>query len=237
MKTKRRQELRQNELVHQLLELRDFVSRRWNYVAGVAVVVVLAVGVGLYWRHAGQQARADGLAMLAKYQQDSALSPSDRLDKLSQIASEYSNADVRLAALEATAREAMNQSRMIGRSPATLGDYEKLLKLAEDSYQQILREFPNSHPVVARAHLNLAGIAEDRWQFDKARQEYDAILKNPNLATITMYESIAAKRVATLAERSAPMVVLPALPKPTTTTATRPTTQPASQPGTRPAGA
>ncbi len=223
MKTKRRQELRQNELIHQLMELKEFAIRRWNYIAGVVVLVVLVFAIGWYWQYSRTRSRNEGLNALAKVRTDESLGSAQRLDRLRQIVADYSDRSVVLAALEATGAEAMRQYLLYGKSSFDPEQARRLLDTAEEMYGRIVREYTEPAEALARARLNLAAIAENRDDKEAARRQYRAILDTPQLKALTQYASEAETRDRTLDSRMVKMVILPPESRPTTTqAATRP---------------
>lgn len=252
MKTKRRQELRTNELILQLLRIKDYAAQNWNRIAGVAVVVVLVILVIGYWQYSRVARRTDGLNELAKVRDSMSLSPAERLDKMEQIAKDFPDKLVVLQALEMTGETAMTQV-LIGWTSDDPAQRAKLLDRAEQALKRIVSEYPDRYQAVAGARLQLAAIAEDRGDKEEASRQYKAIIDNPQLAAITMYEGVAATRLKTLDERMKPVEILPstrpaatqATTMPTTTqAATRPVRGPAARPQvrlapptTRPAGA
>ncbi|MGB9626291.1 MAG: tetratricopeptide repeat protein [Phycisphaerae bacterium] len=241
MKTKRRQELRTNELILQLIKARDYAARNWNWIAGTALVVVLVIAIIAYWQYNRGVRRIEGLNALATVREDANLPPAEQIDRLEQIAKQYPDPQVVLASLEAVGNSVMHRLLVdwTGESPS---QREKLLGAAEAAFRRIVAEFPDRHEAVVRAHLGLAAIAEDRGDREEAARQYKAILDDPKLAAVTMYQGIAAARAGTLDERMKPVEILPATRPAATRTATSPTTtqaatMPVSAPGaSRPTG-
>lgn len=237
MKTKRRQELRTNELIQQLMRMREYAARNWNWIAGIAVAVGLLIAVAVYWQYSRAQRRVDGLNALANLREDPSVAPTERLDKMEQIANEYPDKQVVLTALEIIGESAMTQL-LIGWTSDDASQRDKLMNRAERAFTRIVNEYPDRYEAVARAHLGLAAIAEDRGNKEEAAKQYKAILNNTNLAAIKNYESIAATREKTLDERMQPVEILPSTRPAATQATTRPTaTQAATRPSiVRPAG-
>jgi len=223
MKTKRRQELRTNELILQLIKARDYAARNWNWIAGTALVVVLVIAIIAYWQYNRSARRIEGLNVLATVREDSSLPVSERIDKLEQIAKQYPDPQVVLASLEAVGDYVMHRL-LVDWTGETPSQREKLLGAAEGAFRRIIVEFPDRHEAVVRAHLGLAAIAENRGNREEAARQYKAILDDPKLAAITMYKGIAAARASTLDERMQPVEILPSTRPAATQTATMPTT-------------
>jgi TolA-binding protein len=118
---------------------------------------------------------------------------------------------------------------------------DELLKQAETSYQQILKEYPNEKRAVASAQFGLAAIRENQKQFDEAEKIYKGIIDS---ASDQMFKDLATTRLALLEKAKIPVYIgstQPSTPtpflttKPTTNAATAPTVHPttATAPTTR----
>lgn len=233
MKTKRRQELRTNELIGELIRLRDYLQRQWRVIVGAAVVVVLIVVGMLYWRYSTAQRRAEGFKALNQVEANAErLPPLEVLDKLAAVAQQYPDHDVLQNVLDYTGYRAL-QAYQVAASEGPV-DRDALLQRAEDAYSRMAREFADRPEVLARAHLGLAAVAEDRYDAKAAREHYEAVLNDPSLKSITMYTAIAQSRLATLDQRLEPVEILPATQPATQPTTTRATTStaPATEPAT-----
>jgi len=223
MKT-RRQELRTNELIKELMQLREFVVRRWQWLALGAGAVVLVVGIVWYQAYSRSARRAEGLGMILSAYASEDAGAADRIDRFLQIADEYSDKEVVLAALYAVGRVADHELLNAPTAADAQARREKALAAAERAYERMIAEFGDRPSVVACGRLGLAAVAESRGLKEEARKQYKAIIDEPRFAGLTQYRSLAITRERTLDERMEPLEILPPLPK------TQPATQPASGP-------
>lgn len=219
MKTSRRSELRTNELILELIKLREFVERQWQYVVGAIVAVLVLVLLLVYWRHSAAAARAEAMNALAEARTKTE-GMQERVEKLLQLAGEYSDDQVVLAALETASAEAL-RGLMVTSATMKADLRKNLLDAAEKANRRILAEYASNPDALARAYLRLAAVAENRFNKDEARKCYKAILDDPRIAANKLYQSMAAKREATLDARMEPVEILPSppatAPAPTTT--------------------
>lgn len=106
-------------------------------------------------------------------------------------------------------------------------DEKELLDLAAESYNAVLTQFPAQSASVIAARFGLGAIAENRGNWDEAREQYEIIEKNENLGSA--YRTQARARLVSLDRwKSAPLIAPPATAP---ATAAMQTTQPAT-PGT-----
>lgn len=113
---------------------------------------------------------------------------------------------------------------------------EQLINGAAQSYTAILNQYPDETNAVVGAHFGLAGIAENRGNWDEARKHYQAIVDNPKIAEA--FRGQAKLRIENAAQWSQPVLLVPATSQavergvPFLNPSTAPTTQSAT---TRPA--
>lgn len=222
MKTKRRQELRTNELIRQLEELGEFIYLRWRWVAAVTLVIIMAAGGIGYWQHSRRVRREEGLKAIASAREEA--DPTARVERLQRIAQEYGDAHVVQTALERIAGTAAEALMSLPATPDEQEKRSRLLGAQENAYRRLLSEFGDKPQTAALARLGLAAVMENRGRFEEARQHYKALLDDPRLEASAAYKALAARENATLEARMHTIEVLPALPK------TRPTTQPITRP-------
>jgi TolA-binding protein len=103
---------------------------------------------------------------------------------------------------------------------------DELLKQAETSYQQILKEYPGEKRVVASAEFGLAAIRENQRQFDDAEKIYKGIIDSSSDA---MYKDLATTRLGLLEKAKLPVYLGSTQPStPTPFLTTKPTTNASS---------
>ncbi len=245
MKASRRQQLRSNELAEKLNQLVEFVNANSGAVlAGVAAVVIV-IGLGFYWYTARASRQAQGWTDFYGTQLIS--SPDGKLNALRDVASRYKDPTLSTFAYLAYADGCMQQATAVNRTPE---ERQKFLSDAQQTYQTILKHFPDQLLAVAAAHLKLGVLAESSRQWDMARQHYQAVIQDDRFADMPQHE-VAVEREAQLAQLAQPITFgPPTTTAPTTTQAAstkpvseairtttppiqiEPSTQPSTQPGT-----
>jgi hypothetical protein len=112
----------------------------------------------------------------------------------------------------------------------------ELLQLAEDAYQQVLKQYPDQTLAATSAMLGLAAIAENRGQWDVARAQYAAVLQKPEISQT--YKAVAQFRLQVLPRLQEPVFTGTVTTQPTTQSSVQPfssTSEPTTQPATAPA--
>jgi hypothetical protein len=113
---------------------------------------------------------------------------------------------------------------------------EQLINGAAESYTGVLNQYAEQTNAVIGAHFGLAGIAENRGNWDEAKQHYQSIIDNTKIAEA--FRGQAKLRLENMHEWSQPVLLVPATTQavergvPFVTSTTPSTTQSAT---TRPA--
>lgn len=256
MESERRHELETNSLAIWLYRLPDLLRKHANKILVVVVLVALVVFAIQYRNRAAAQRQAqvrEGLStawsgvrqlpMLALRGLDGEQFVSLRdsiereaLNGIDAVLVEASSSERRLLANALLAKGQLYWE--LARLPAPPGattrpallssgrSSDENLKLSEDAYQRVLKEFPDEYDSRMNAMFSLAAIDETRRQFDAARTKYQQIMDDPK--SIPFHRDLARTRLGLLAELEAPLFIGPP--------STRPTDEPASstEPGTRP---
>jgi hypothetical protein len=234
MKAQRRHELKTNTLAEAMAHLPN--TRMRSFVSTTLTILIAAL-VGLLIRYrlnAGEERldRArDNLAVVReeinqiRQMQAQLADPSqpgelfvDITSRLDAVLSD-SGSDSLLAAEALVARgdadwamasvaASTTQPSLNQQSPDTL------LASAESAYQQVLSTYPQEHFSVCSAHLGLAAIDENRQDWAKARQEYQAVLDEPQAGDVL--QGLARNRLASVDQLEHPPVIVAASPPPAT---------------------
>jgi hypothetical protein len=200
MKSEERHKLKSNELAQSIMELPDYFrkqGKKWITLLVVVLVVLVGLTVFRSSRLAAQEQRSSRLQNLVveskKIQrqaiesaQSGAASDDFLVDsfddsagplanELANLAQESSGKPVKKTALLQRARLLRSQL-FYTNSPISPAKKQELLSQVESIYQSVLLNY--SHDVIASgsAQIGLALVAEDRLQWDQARQAYQAIL-------------------------------------------------------------
>jgi len=253
MKAERRHELRTNTLAQFLADLPLYIRFHANkFLIGI-IVICLAVLLIRYRMNQAEQARQairtsltdarngiDRLKMLDRSPMSDVAKAQERRNITGQVNSalntifeNFSQSDdpaIRAEALVARGDlnwtlahlgpipGAATQPGLAQPSPV------ELLQTSEEAYQRILKEYPAQNIAKAAALFGLAGIEEDRLNWDKATAHYNAIIGDNGIAQI--FQTIARQRI----------LIIPEI-KTTAFLGSFSATQPASQPSTQEAAA
>jgi hypothetical protein len=98
---------------------------------------------------------------------------------------------------------------------------QEYLDQAAQAYDQVLQKYPKQSLAVVSAHFGLAAIAENRGDWDTARQQYEAVTKLKEASQA--FRDQASTRLNELDKLKAPVLLAPATEP--TTQASTPTTQ------------
>ena len=253
MKSQRRHDLKQSALGNELVLIRDFLKRRGNLLAWIALAVALVILVVVYVR-GREQGRLTSVRVQWEHYKTQEQNPEARFEDLLVALKPLAEQDVdRRIAVQATLRmgdhyllrsilgqTAGPEQQEVGR-PLSRSEQKELADKAAEQYRQALQDFSDMPVFAARAHVGLAKLAETRGEFDQAAKHYQSAidLKAPAVS------QVAQEGLARLVELKSPVRMAttapaPKLPVPQTLPSAEPATRPATQPApaaTRPAAA
>lgn len=109
---------------------------------------------------------------------------------------------------------------------------EQLLQSAADSYQAVADFDAAPHNTKIAARLGLAAVAENRHQWDKAREHYQKVVDDAGAPK--PLKGLAAQALSRLQEIQKPVLLAPPATGPASQPATQATTQPGTAPSTLP---
>lgn len=234
MKAQRRHELKTNTLAEAMAHLPD---TRMRSIVSTTLTILIAALVGLLIRYrlnAGEERleRArDNLAVVReeitqiKQMQAQLADPSQPGELFIDITSRLdavltdANGDALLAAEALVARGDADWT-MAGVAASTTQPSQNqqtpdtLLASAEFAYQQELSTYPQQHFSVSSAHFGLAAIDENRHDWAKARQEYQAVIGDAQAGDVL--QDLARGRLASVDQLEHPPVIVAASPPPAT---------------------
>jgi len=189
MKGKRRHELSENVLAHELEQAKTFLERYGNWIIG-ALAVVLIVGLVIWYHHrkvaeelANETLRYQSLMSIIN---DPQTSQAD--GKVKQAVSE-------LEELAETARNpVISASAAVNLADLLTGRYTQALsrnqaqqaqnyrKKAEKLYQFVIQKYSDRKIFAARAHFGLGILAENQGNWAVAQAEYQKVCQILNAA-------------------------------------------------------
>jgi len=228
MKSERRHELQQNVLETEIVRFRDFLRRRGNLLAWVALGIAAVVLGSVYFV---KKSRSETAELQSRFERLMLLSPGDpqRTSGLEDLAGKTS-----YPLWAAASRVALgdDQATKLRQQWFRLSDADRasLRSQAQGTYAQVIADFPREDAAVAKAHLGLGKLAEDTGDLDAARKEYGEIDK--------MKGSLAGQPVLTLAQNAMNRLSLfrGTVYMPSSAPASGPSSRPASGPSIAPAG-
>ena len=209
MKAKERHDLKKNELAEGLESLKKFLKEQGTKVLAVALVVIIILATISYVNTSNKIARQEAMDQLIAIQ--SGQNPTAKADDVRAIAQQTSDKVVAATAWKLYGDMLYNDYM------ADENAKPEMLTQAADAYKTVSTDYPAQKIIAASAQISLAAIYENQKNWEQAKQIYQAIADNANLAGTGLPES-AKSRLATI----------DILEKSTATAI--PTSQPASQP-------
>ena len=226
MKTRRRQELKTNELVETLRQAREFLEKHGTYVVGGVIVAAVILVASLWYRnslvakhrhqwedyYALEQASTQ---FLVGRMQDPQAVGGEGFEVLvarhKTLVSSAGEPLVRLRGLEALGEFCWQYAlRGSGAGPGPESG-AKALEESAAAYEQIVSGFPNDAWARGNALMALAVIAEERGDFDQAREIYGRIEGDPAYAETTLAD-LAEEALEQVDELREPIVFAPPEP-------------------------
>jgi predicted negative regulator of RcsB-dependent stress response len=197
MRAEERHKLKTNELAESLSELPEYFRKHGNKILTGGIVVLVVVLGFFWWRNAQANTRMENIAtlndLLAQKNQMQALTAQKaQLEKnandsslpydattlagaLQTVAEKASGSSTAMIAMQEQA-EALRSQLLYSSLPITDEQRKNLCTQAEGIYEQMKREFPNSHVAYGSANLGLGLLAEEQGNWDKAREIYNQMV-------------------------------------------------------------
>lgn len=225
MKSKRRHELQENVLAHELVQVKQFFSKYGNWIAGGLAAVIIVVLIVWYTGSRAETRTAEEEAQfnLAIRQVHDPAKQGGALASLAELAE---NAKERLlAARVARFLGDFYSSEHQAAAKEGSGEAADFMAKAKRYYQMVIAEHSDLKALVAAAHLGLGTLALDSGDAAAAKAEYEKAVKaHPQCSG-----GLEARRLLKeMKERSGPVHIVTS--RPTTAPATAPATRPASRP-------
>lgn len=190
MRTERRQELRTNELSHQLDEVREYAKK--NATVLTVVIVGAAVVVGASFAYAKWQGGRQLEAWSTIERSDPDVSPRKAIEDLEAVAKQNLAPSLNVAALLKMAETAMRARSVPGEAtaentagPSAPAKIDWAAK-ARDSYTEILKKHGDDAIGSLQAMIGLGVLAEDEGRYAEAREWYKKVIDDPRSAALPL---------------------------------------------------
>jgi hypothetical protein len=174
MKSERRHELQRNTLAVEMVKVWEFLRRRGNLIAWVALGAA-AIVLAVVW-YTNNRARSE-VELQAQFERcvlpfTQSQTPEQEQASLEKIAAEKSS-PLWAANAEADLGDTMAK-RLIAQWPG-LGEADRLALRAQSQayYKKVIEDFPKEPVALAKAHFGLGKLAEDWDDVETARKEYE----------------------------------------------------------------
>jgi hypothetical protein len=188
MKAKERHDLKKNELAEGLESLKKFLKEQGTKVLAIALVIIIVLSAISYVNTSNKIARQEAMDELIAIQ--SGQNPTAKADDVLAIAELTSDKVVAATAWKLYG-DMLYNDYMAGENATP-----EILTKAADAYRTVSTDYPAQKILAASAKISLAAIYENQKNWAQARQIYQSISENKNLAGTGLPES-AKNRLAT----------------------------------------
>jgi tetratricopeptide (TPR) repeat protein len=239
MKARRRHELKENVLAHELGEVKNFLSKYGNWVLAAITAVLIVVLVVWYYHRRSQAESINERNRYEQLTQQAELGLEERLAGLIELA-ENAKSPINGASAAVFAGNLCLQRYLDLQDESAAQESREWLRKAEEHFRLAIQKYPELNPMVARAHFGLGTVAENEGDMETAEAEYEQArrLVSPAdaLAGDAEYRLSRLKawskpvKFATTTQATQPAATAPAETRPATTgpAAGTPTTRPAA---------
>ena len=227
MKRERRHELHENMVSQFLQQCLAFIRKNSNALSwGLLVVAVLALATALWYRsskESDEKQRAEFDAVVFNASTD--MKPDELLTRRKAILQNDKDKYRLSMTTYAIGLEYARQALV-----ASGAEKKDLEDQANDYYSQVVNKYGDQVILVGKAHMGLGKIAEGRGDFNKAREEYQAVLMMSALAGYPLRD-FAEEAGKALAQYKQPVAFATTEPSTQATSASAPSGVPARAPG------
>lgn len=224
MKSKRRHELQQSEMVREFGKLRRFFHKYGNHIAWGVLIAAVIFAIAFY-AHRSKQRKQDQLLARLSRAQTAGLAQAEHINELKELTAQQDN--LRVAAQAGVMLgDAFFLQYVVGDDEES--DFpltrDEALPQAEDAYRRVIDSYGRFPRQVSRARYGLAKVLETQQRFDDARRQYQAILEMPGLEGDPIV-TLAGEDIAAMDNLDQPVKLAQTQPAATTEPSTLPTTQ------------
>jgi len=161
MKSERRHELRENDLVHFLSSTREYVEQNGGRVALIAIAIIGVAGVAAFAVRSRAAAMEDVWLQRAKLSYNTPDEGRQSLATLRELTQQVSDPKFIMDSLMDQGRSALNLAQQVPDPPDP-----EFNKSAQTAFQSLLDKFPDNAMAVGVGLLGLATVEENAFVID-----------------------------------------------------------------------
>lgn len=184
MRSDRRHELQTNELSTQIEKVSESVKQNATLLTAIVGGAIVVIVVGIWFVNQRANAQSDAWSRLRVNRNDNTPA-TELLTKFEAVAKDNVSPAITRSAWLKVGQTAMFEL-MQNRDPNEAPDPEARKKLqasAEEAFKSVVANPGNDFTALGRALMGLGTIAEDRGEFDKAKDYYEQVVSNGKLKT------------------------------------------------------
>jgi hypothetical protein len=215
MKAQRRHELRENDLVHYLKEVKNYLDEHGSKIVAGTLVVAVAASVGLWVLRSRSRALGEAYVSMSALTFPDLEQGKQNLESLTTLTSTTSDHQFLLSALVEQGRAALELASKGQPAPD-----REMNEEAKETFERLLREFKEDPIAIGVAHLGLATAAGNDFVLDgnpahkeTARRHLERV-RDSELLTGLPLQTFALARLNNLNETFKTVEFAPPLPKP-----------------------
>lgn len=205
MRPRRRQELRTNELAQTLADLGNFFSRYGTYVLAAAVVVMVVIVSVWYTGYSRRSSRRNAWE---RYYSLALSEPEQQLAAFRQLAEDSTDPVLSTTAWFRLGHIAWMQAHG-GEALDNPDRWDELLQTSQQAFERVTQSSPAAAEITAAARAGLAAIAQEQYDPQTAREQYQAILDAAGSAS-TGFDKLAETGLAAVDRITKPITFAPA---------------------------
>lgn len=190
MKTTRRQELRTNELSHQIEQISNYLKDHAAVLTAAVVGAVVIIG-GIFWYYNHQTSRSSkAWAQLMPTSPDEESSTSMLIERYKSVAQEQVSPEITRAAWLKVGNAALSELIPVNKESDAetentvdddKPDRDTLMETAKDAFQEVIRMGDDDLTAYGRSLVALGILEENKRQFDEARKWYQKLVDDDRL--------------------------------------------------------
>jgi len=168
MKSERRHELRENDLVHALTVARDYVDEHGGRIGMIVVGIIFVIGAGSFYTSSRATAMEDVWKQRALLKYTDPETGLESLQTLRELTKGVTDRTFVMDSLMDQGRQALMLAQQV---PAPPG--KEFNEIARQAFAELLEEFPDNRVALSVARLGLATVEQNAFVIDKDMSHKD----------------------------------------------------------------